>query len=74
MKTTYGPAFTLGKSFIFKSSIQTNLKGQCHEIFDHFFGLKDSMWAPYGQAKTVSLTFLFLQRYSNAKFENCMAA
>ena len=30
------------------------LKGQCHEIFDHFFGFKDSTWAPNEQAKTVS--------------------
>ena len=29
-------------------------KGQCHEILDHFIGLKDSIQAPYKQAKTVS--------------------
>ena len=34
------------------------LKGQCHEIFDNFFGLKDSNYAPYDeQAKTISQTF-----------------
>ena len=35
------------------------LKGQCHEMFDHFFGLKDSIWALYQQAKTVSPTCSF---------------
>ena len=35
------------------------LKGQCHEIFDHFFGLKDSAWTPYEQAKIVSRSFSF---------------
>ena len=35
-------------------------KGQCLEIFDHFCCcLKDSTWAPYEQAKTVSLNFVF---------------
>ena len=29
-----------------------------------FFCLKDSTWVPYEQAKTVSRTFSFLQRYS----------
>ena len=32
--------------------IHISLKGQCHEIFDHFFGLKDSTEAPNEQAKT----------------------
>ena len=33
-------------------------KGQCHEIFDPlFFGSKDSPWATYEQAKTVSQIF-----------------
>ena len=36
------------------------LKGQCHEIFDSFFSFfKDSTWAPYEQAKTVSRTSSF---------------
>ena len=35
------------------------LKGQCHEIFDHFWGLKDSTWAPYDQAKTSCENFRF---------------
>ena len=40
------------------------IKGQCQEIFNHFFLiLKDSIWAPYKQAQTVSQTFSFLQRY-----------
>ena len=30
--------------------------------------------AQYEQAKTVSQTFSFLQRYSIAKFENCVSA
>ena len=40
------------------------LKGQCHEIFDHFFCLNDLTCAPYKQAKTVSGTFSFSRRYS----------
>ena len=42
-----------------RNSSNSVLKGQCHEIFDHFFGLKDSTWAPYEQAKTVSQTKIF---------------
>ena len=38
------------------------LKGQCHEIFDHFFGLKDSTWGLYEQMKMVSPNFSFLRR------------
>ena len=30
-------------------------EGQFHEIFDHFFCLKYSTWAPYEQAKTQRL-------------------
>ena len=41
-----------------------NLKGQCHKIFDHFFGLKYLTWAPYELTKTVLRNYLFLQRYS----------
>ena len=52
----------------------SHLKGQSREIFDHFFGLKDSTWAPYEQAKTVSQNFLFSRRYSIAKFVNCVSA
>ena len=40
------------------------LKGQCHEISDHFLRLIDSTWAPYEQAKTVLWTFSFSRRYS----------
>ena len=46
------------------SSFQLNLKGEFLEIFDHFFGLKDSTWAPYEQAKTFSRTFSISRRYS----------
>ena len=46
------------------SSFQLNLKGECLEIFDHFFGLKDSTWAPHEQAKTFSRTFSISRRYS----------
>ena len=45
-------------------------RSQCHEIFDNFFGLKDSTCAPYEQAKTVSQNVSFSQRYSILKFEN----
>ena len=44
----------------FEETPERPLKGQCHEIFNHFFGLKDSTWATYEQAKTVLRTFLFL--------------
>ena len=41
------------------------LKRQCHKIFtEKKFGLKDSTWTPYEQAKMVSRTFSFSQRYS----------
>ena len=50
------------------------LKGQCHQIFKHFFIFKESTCTPYEQAKKVSQTFLFLQRYSIAKFKNRMSA
>ena len=40
------------------------LKGQCHEIFEHFFGLKETTWAPGEQAITVLRNFLFLRKYS----------
>ena len=49
------------------------LKGQCHEIFDHYFfwfGLKFSTWVPHEQAKTVSQTFSFSRIYSIIKLEN----
>ena len=52
----------------------SHLKGQCHEIFDHFLCLKDSYWDPNEQAKTVSRTLSFSRRYSIAKFENCVSA
>ena len=35
------------------------LKGQCHEIFDTFFGSKICTWALYEQAESVS-HFLFV--------------
>ena len=50
------------------------LKGQCHEIFDDFFCLKDYTWVPYEQAKTVSRTFSLSQRYLIAHFENRVSA
>ena len=51
---------------------QLPFKGQCHEIFCQFFGLKDSTSAPYEQTKTVSRFFSFSRRYSTAKFENLL--
>ena len=37
-------------------------KGQCHEIFSHyFFCSKDLTWPPYEQAKMVLLTFSFFE-------------
>ena len=53
-----------------KSGDTVPLKGQCHEIFNHFLGLEDSTWAPYEQAKTVLRNFFISRRYSIAKFEN----
>ena len=46
-------------------------------IFSTIFLLKDSIWVPYEQAKTVSQTFSFsskICRYSIAKFENHVSA
>ena len=41
------------------------INGQCHEIFDTFLLIKkNSTWAPYEQAKTVSRNFSFSQRCS----------
>ena len=40
------------------------LKGTVSRDFWPFFCLKDSTWAPYEQAKTVSWTISFSQRYS----------
>ena len=34
-------------------------KGQCHEIFDHFFGLKDSAWARMNSQKRFREIFRF---------------
>ena len=42
-------------------------KSQCHEIFDNFFGLKDSTCAPYEQAKTVSQIFSFFAKIFDLK-------
>ena len=47
--------------------IHISLKEQCHEIFDHFFGLKDSTLAPCEQAKTVSRTFSFSPKIFDRK-------
>ena len=57
--------FTGAPKFMF-----SHLKGQSREIFDHFFGLKDSTWAPYEQAKTVSRNVSSSRRYLKAKFGN----
>ena len=54
--------------------IQQWFKGQCHKIFDHFINLIDSTWAPYEQAKTVSRSFSYLQRYFIGKWENHVSA
>ena len=40
--------------------MQIYLKGQCHKII-FFFSLKDSTWAPYEQAKTVSRNFFIFR-------------
>ena len=55
----------------FNVSVRRSLKGQCHEIFYHFFYLRDSNWAPYEQANTVSRTFSFSRRLRlNKIFKN----
>ena len=40
------------------------VKEQCHEILVVFFKSKNSIGAPYEQAKTVAWNFPFSQRYS----------
>ena len=41
-----------------------SLKGQCHEIFCHFFiSWIEAIWAPEKQAKMVLLKNSFSQRY-----------
>ena len=45
------------------------LKGQCHEIFCHFFiSWIEAIWAPKKQAKMVLLKNLFLLRYLRNKW------
>ena len=41
-----------------KSHYTASFEGQCHEIVDHFFGLKDSTWAP--NEKRISMQSLTL--------------
>ena len=49
----------------FRIRLQRMLKGTVsQEILTNFFCLKDSTWATYEQAETVSQTFLFSRRYS----------
>ena len=36
-----------------------SFKRQFHEIFDHFFGLKNSTWAPYDRQKWFRDIFRF---------------
>ena len=43
------------------------LKGQCHEIFYHFAGLKDLTWAPYEQAKNCFANFFVFAKIFNRK-------
>ena len=44
------------------------VKGQCHEIFDHYFScLKDLTWAPYEQATAKKFD-------RSTKFENRVSA
>ena len=51
------------------------LKGQCHEIFWHFFiSWIEAIWAPDKQAKMVLLKNSFSRRYSNLKFEKIDSA
>ena len=52
------------------TTVINHIQGQCHKIFDHFLGLKDSTWAPYEQAKTVSRNVSSSRRYLKAKFGN----
>ena len=63
--------FTGSKFFLWPSqSNQTLLKGTASRDFLPLsFCLKDSTWASYDRAKTVSRTFSFSQRYFIAKFE-----
>ena len=44
-----------------------SIKGTVSRDFYHFFGLKDSTWAPYELAKMVSQTFSFSRRYSRKR-------
>ena len=39
-------------------------KGQCHEIFDHFFGLKDSAWARMNSQKGFAKFFVFTEIFN----------
>ena len=44
------------------------LKGQCHAIVNPFFCSKDSAWAPYEEAKTMSQTFcIFMKQVQNSR-------
>ena len=50
------------------------VKGTVSRDFLPFFLRKNSSWAPYKQAKTVSQTFLLLWSHLIAKFENQVSA
>ena len=52
-------------------SMNSFLKGQCHEIFD--FSLIEPIWSPDKQAEMVFLKDSFSQRYSNLKFDSAQA-
>ena len=52
-----------------------NLKGQCHEIFNHYFlPWIEPIWAPDKQAKIIFRENSFSRRYSNLKFEKFNSA
>ena len=51
------------------------LKGQCHEIFFHFFiSLIEAIWAPNEQSKIVLLKSSFSRRYSQNQWLRAVLA